>query len=99
MEQELAIKLQSQGISYLTQVAIPITSVDLYLPTNGRPLLVFVDGSPHLKTKQMMKDEETRTLLRKKGYRVLELRYRSYSDRVRDEFFRSILDALGNHAF
>jgi hypothetical protein len=49
-----------------------------------------------LKAKQMMKDEETRALPRKKGYRVLELCYRSYSNSVRDEFFRSTLNALDN---
>src|SRR5438552_19091624 len=44
---------------------------------------------------QSIKDEELRTLLRKKGYRVLELFYDSYSDKKRDELYRQILASLG----
>jgi len=58
-------------------------------------LIVFVDGSVHLKTSQMMKDEELRTLLRKRGYTILELSYSSYSDKKRDELYREILNGLG----
>lgn len=43
----------------------------------------------------MVKDEELWSLLRKRGYRVLELRYDSYSDKKRDELYREILDSLG----
>ncbi len=32
MEQELAIKLQDDGIRYLTQVEIPVTTADFYFP-------------------------------------------------------------------
>jgi hypothetical protein len=56
---------------------------------------VFVDGRVHLKTTQMMKDEELRTLLRKRGYRILELSYTSYTDKKRDELYREILNGLG----
>src|SRR5437773_12380907 len=79
MEQELAIKLQDNRISYLTQVEIPVAIADFYFPLDPRPLLVFVDGRVHLKTSQTIKDEETRTLLRKKGYRILEQQYDNYS--------------------
>jgi len=58
-------------------------------------LIVFVDGPVHLKTSQMMKDEELRTLLRKRGYTILELSYSSYSDKKRDELYREILNGLG----
>jgi very-short-patch-repair endonuclease len=94
MEQELAIKLQNDQIRYLTQVEIPVTTADLYFPLEPRPLIVFVDGLVHLKTSQMTKDEETRTL-RKKGYRILELYYESYSDKKRDQLYREILAAIG----
>src|SRR5207247_2233928 len=67
MEQELAIRLQDDRISYRTQVEIPVTTADFYFAVEPRPILVFVDGPVHLKTRQMLKDEETRTLLRKKG--------------------------------
>src|SRR5439155_17887625 len=79
MEQELAIKLQQDRIQYQTQVEIPVTSADFYFPMESRPLLVFVDGRVHLGTAQMAKDEELRSLLRKRGYRILELCYESYS--------------------
>src|SRR5881296_4554361 len=79
MEQELAFKLQENRVNYLTQIEIPITIADFYFPLDPRPLLVFVDGRVHLKTSQTIKDEELRTLLRKKGYRILEQQYDKHS--------------------
>ena len=95
MEQELAFKLQDSGIRYLTQVEIPVTTVDFYFPLEPRPLLVFVDGRVHHGKAQMVKDEELRSLLRKRGYRLLELYYSSYSERKRDQLYGEILDSLG----
>src|SRR2546430_15145272 len=95
MEQELAIQLQNNRINYLTQVEIPVATADFYFPLEPRPLIVFVDGRVHLKTAQMMKDEELRTLLRKRGYRILELNYDSYSDKKRDQLYGEILHHLG----
>jgi very-short-patch-repair endonuclease len=95
MEQELAIRLQDNQISYQTQVEIPVTTADFYFPLEPRPLIVFVDGRVHLKTSQMTKDEETRTLLRKRGYRILELYYVNYSDKKRDQLYQDILASLG----
>src|SRR5438445_4193600 len=85
MESELAIKLQDDQVNYLTQVEISVTTADFYFPLESRPLIVFVDGPVHLKTSQMAKDEELRTLLRKRGYRILELSYNSYSDKKIEE--------------
>jgi very-short-patch-repair endonuclease len=99
MEQELAINLEHDRIHYLTQVGIPITTADFYFPLEPRPLIVFVDGRVHLKTRQMTKDEELRTLLRRRGYRVLELNYDSYSDKKRDELYNEILNYLGKDPF
>ena len=84
MEQELAIRLQNDGIRYQTQVEIPVTTADFYFSLESRPLLVFIDGRVHLGIAQMGKDEELRSLLRKRGYRVLELCYNSYSDKKRE---------------
>ena len=95
MEQELAFKLGEDRIFYQTQVEIPVTTADFYFPTEPRPLIVFVDGRVHVGKTQTVKDEELRTLLRKKGYRVLELFYDSYSDKKRDELYRQILASLG----
>jgi len=94
MEQELAIKLQQDGIHYQTQVEIPVTTADFYFSLECRPLLVFVDGRVHLGTAQMAKDEELRSLLRRRGYRILELCYDGYSDKRRDMLYEEILDAL-----
>ena len=63
MERELAFRLQQDGLQYQTQVEIPVTTADFYFSIEPRPLLVFVDGRVHLKTSQMIKDEETRILL------------------------------------
>src|SRR5881227_483409 len=90
MEHELALKLQDDRVRYLTQVEIPVTTADFYFPLEPRPLIVFVDGPVHLKTAQMMKDEELRTLLRKRGYRILELYYDIYSDKKRDKLYEEI---------
>jgi very-short-patch-repair endonuclease len=95
MEHELAHKLQDDRVNYLTQVEIPVTTADFYFPLEPRPLIVFVDGRVHLKTSQMLKDEELRTLLRKRGYRILELSYSSYSDKKRDELYREMLNGIG----
>jgi very-short-patch-repair endonuclease len=95
MEHELALKLQADRVNYLTQVEISVTTADFYFPLDPRPLIVFVDGRVHLTTTQMVKDEELRTLLRKRGYRILELVYSSYSDKKRDELYGEILNGLG----
>jgi hypothetical protein len=83
MEQELAIKLQDNGISSL----------------ESRPLLVFVDGRVHVGTAQMVKDEELRSILRKRGYRILELFYNNYSDNKRDQLYEEIRDSLAKLAY
>ncbi len=95
MERELAMKLESSRIEYQTQVEVPITAADFYFATEPRPTLVFVDGKPHLRTAQMIKDEELRSLLRKRGYKVVELAYGNYSDKKRDDLYQQLLSNLG----
>src|SRR6266568_270666 len=87
MEQELAFKLEDDMIQYQTQVEIPVTTADFYFSLETRPLLVFVDGRVHHGATQTVKDEELRSLLRKRGYRILELYYDSYSDKRRDQLY------------
>src|SRR2546428_8105869 len=99
MEQELAIQVQDNGIPYQTQVEIPVTIADFYFPLESRPLLVFVDGRVHRRTAQMAKDEELRSLLLKRGYRVLELSYDNYSDKKRDELYGEIQNSLSKLAY
>ena|SRR2546425_9029424 len=98
MEQEFAIKLQENGIRYQTKVEIPITTADFYFSLESRPLLVLVDSRILLGTAQMAKDEELRTLLRKIGYRILELCYDGYSDKKRDQLYTEIQDSLAKLA-
>jgi very-short-patch-repair endonuclease len=98
MEQELAIKLQDNGIHYQTQVEIPVTTADFYFPTQPRPLIAFIDGRVHLGKTQMFKDEELRKLLRKRGYRIIELYYKSYSDKRRDQRYEEIRKDITNLA-
>jgi len=99
MEQELAFKLQGEGIQYQTQVEIPITTADFYFPLEPRPLIVFVGGQVHLGVVQTMKDEELRSLLRKRGYRTLELLYKGYSDKTRDRLYRALMDSLEKNSW
>jgi len=99
MEQELAIKLQDNGIHYQTQVEIPVTTADFYFSLESRPLLVFVDGRVHVGTAKMVKDEELRSILRKRGYRILELFYNNYSDNKRDQLYEEIRDSLAKLAY
>jgi very-short-patch-repair endonuclease len=48
IEQEIAFRLQKDGIHYQTQIEIPVTTADFYFATEPRPLIVFVDGRVHL---------------------------------------------------
>jgi len=95
MEQELAIKLQEGQIVFQIQVEIPVAIADFCFALDPRPLLVFVAGPVHLARAQMIRDKETRLLLRKRGYGILELSYGSYTDKKRDELYREILNGLG----
>jgi len=99
MEQELAFKLQDNGIRYQTQVEIPVTTADFYFTLETRPLIVFIDGRVHLGTAQIAKDEELRSLLRKRGYRILELCYHGYSDRKRDQLYEEIRASLNKSTY
>jgi len=71
-------------------VAIPVTVADFYPSLDPRPLLGFVDGPVHLTRAQMIRDEETRSLLRKKGYKILELAYDHCNDKKRDKLYQEI---------
>jgi hypothetical protein len=72
MERELATKLESSGIQYQTQFEVTVTTADFYFATELRLTVVFMDGRPHLTIAWMIKEEELRTLLRKRGYNMVE---------------------------
>jgi len=78
---------------YQTQVEI-VATADFYFSPESRPLLVFVDGRVQLITAQVAKDEELRSLLRKREYRILELYYDSFSDRKRDQLYQEMRASL-----
>jgi very-short-patch-repair endonuclease len=64
MEQELAIKLTEDRITYQMQVEIPVTTADFYFPIEPRPLLVFVDGPAHHRKAQMIKRRRNKNTAR-----------------------------------
>ena len=88
MEQELAIKLSQ--IVFQIQVEISFAIADFCFALDPRPLLVVVDGPVHLARARMIRDKETSSLLRKKGYKILELAYDHYSDKKRDKLYQEI---------
>jgi len=96
MERRLAMKLQANHVHCLTQEPLCVTSADFYFPTSPRPLAVFLDGPPHLKERQRIKDEVFRGAVRLAGYRVLELPYSGDSMRTLDGLYKSIMDELAS---
>jgi len=51
-----------------------------------------------LERAQMVKDEELRSLPRKRGFRILELCYDGYSDRKGEQFYEEIVNNLAKIA-
>ncbi len=47
----------------------------------------------------MVKNEELRSLIRRRGFRILELDYNSYSDSKGDQLYEEIRASLANSAF
>jgi very-short-patch-repair endonuclease len=94
MEYRIAARLTKDSIRYLTQEPLSITTCDFYFPTVPRPLVVFIDGPPHLEQARMVKDEIFRTAIRKSGYRVLELPYVTNNDKTFETLYQSIRDEL-----
>ncbi len=71
---------------------IPITTADFCFPVQPRPLVVFVDGRVHLRMTQSARDEELRSFLRKRGYGILGLLYKRYTDEEGDQLYDEIFD-------
>jgi len=94
MERRIAMKLDANHIRYKTQEPLAVTSADFYFPIVPKPLVVFLDGPPHLKEHQRVKDEVFRAAIRLAGYRILELPYQYNSTRTLDELYRAIMDEL-----
>jgi len=94
MEIRIAERLNRDGIRYLTQEPLFISSADFYFPTAPKPLVVFLDGPPHLEDSQIRKDDIFRTAIRKAGYRILELPYSGDSQTTCDKLYESIREEL-----
>ncbi len=93
MELEVAKELQRTGVRFKMQTPITVTTADIEIPLpNGRNLLVFIDGPPHRTRRD--RDAEVRTLLSKRGNEILELAYKSYSRKHRDEMVDAIVTYL-----
>lgn len=71
-----------------------MSSADFYFETRTRPLVVFIDGPPHLEMAQAKKDDIFRTAIRKAGYHVLELPYKTHSDKLVEQFIGLIRTEL-----
>ena len=95
MEQELAIKLQNNGISYQTKVEILVTMVDFYLPLEPRPIdrLRRRAGPPQNKPDDKRRRNTHTTT--KETIKNLELSYSGYSVKKRDQLYEEILNSLG----
>ena len=94
MEIRIAERLNRDGIRYLTQEPLMVTTADFYFPTPPKPLVVFLDGPPHLEDSQIKKDDIFRTAIRKAGYGVLELPYSGQSQTTCDKLYESIREEL-----
>lgn len=94
MELLLAERLQKENLRYRTQEPVWISSADFYFDTPTRPLVVYVDGPPHYEIAQAKKDDIFRTAIRMSGYHVLELPYKSPSDKLVEQFYETIRTEL-----
>ena len=94
MEIRIAARLTQDNVRYLTQEPLYISSADFYFPIVPKPLVVFLDGPPHLTEAQMKKDDIFRTAIRKAGYRVLELPYSGDSQSTCDTLYETIREEL-----
>src|SRR5437762_7263005 len=94
MEIRIAERLNMDGVRYLTQEPLFVSSADFYFPTIPKPLVVFLDGPPHLEDAQIRKDDIFRTAIRKAGYRVLELPYAGESDKTCENLYQSTREEL-----
>jgi len=94
MEIRIAAKLNRDNIRYLTQEPLFVSSADFYFPTVPKPLVVFLDGPPHLEDSQIRKDDIFRTAIRRQGYVVLELPYQGDSEASCQKLYEAILSEL-----
>lgn len=99
MERRIAMQLDKDHVRYTTQEPLAVTSADFYFPTVPRPLVVFLDGKPHLKEHQRAKDEVFRSALRLAGYRVLEIPYEGRSMRTFNAIYEQIRNELASMGY
>ena len=93
MEQTVQNMLQSKGYFFEAQKEVPIRTVipDLWFEGNP-PLSVFLDGPVHEGRED--RDEELRDLLRKRGVKVLSIRYERPTKEAVEEAVKQILEIL-----
>ena len=94
MEQELAIKLQEDGLRYHTQVEIPVTTADFYFPLESRPLLRVRRWSGPSRGTTDGEGRRITITLTEKRIQVLEIFHDDYSDKKRDQLHEQVLAEL-----
>ena len=94
MELRIAARLTRDNIRYLTQEPLYVSSCDFYFPIAPKPLVVFLDGPPHLEDNQIRKDDIFRTAIVKAGYKILVLPYSGDSQMTCDSLYESIRTEL-----
>lgn len=100
MEVEIMDALCKRGIRYRTdeELCIVSTRPDFTIFTKQlTPIHVYLDGYPHLKTRQTEKDKEAREILRKRGAIVLEISYLKYTKKEAKRVIREILQHIYPH--
>ena len=97
MDMEIPKRLHKMGIrNFEMQKSIPVytTIADLYFPK--QKLAVYFDGEDvHKSRHRIERDQMLRDALKQRGYRVLELRYKKFSEKTVKKFIDEILWALG----
>ena len=97
MDMEIPKRLYKMGIRNFEiqkPIVVYTTIADLYFPE--QKLAVYFDGEEVHKSKHRTEmDQMLRDALRKRGYRVLELRYKRFNEKTVKKFIEEILFALG----
>jgi len=95
MELEVVKELQKYGLRFEVNkpICVYMTYPDIYFPEYK--LCVYIDGPPHNKKHHEEMDQMLRDALRKRGYKVLEIKYDRYSKKKAKEIVMEIMSFLG----
>ncbi len=93
-EDQLAIELQHRGLAdgMQRQVGIPFTYPDFLY--QQKRLAIYLDGPPHLKSHQIIKDQRIDEMLIHLGYTVLRFPYKTMTKTRLKEIVDQIEETL-----